>query len=49
MKYRTIAMFIALLLFSLPGSAATDASSGFASLKNLAGQWEAKDERETRP
>jgi hypothetical protein len=44
MKYR-IAIVVASLLFSLPGWAVTDASSGFASLKNLAGQWEAKDEK----
>ena len=45
MKYRMIATVIASLLFSLPGWAASDSASGFASLKSLAGQWEAKDER----
>ena len=40
-----IATVIASLLFSLPGWAASDSASGFASLKNLAGQWEAKDEK----
>jgi hypothetical protein len=45
MKYRTIAMVIASLLFSLPTWAANAPSSGFASLKSLAGQWEAKDEK----
>jgi hypothetical protein len=46
MKYRIIiATLAAALLFSTPGWAATDAASGFASLKNLAGQWEAKDEK----
>jgi len=45
MKYRTIAMVVTSLLFSLPTWAASDPASGFASLKNLAGQWEAKDEK----
>jgi hypothetical protein len=50
MKVRTIATLIAslifsLTLFSLPGWAANDSASGFASLKKLAGQWEAKDEK----
>lgn len=50
MKVRTIATTVASLLFSLalftaPGFAANDASTGFASLKSLAGQWEAKDEK----
>jgi hypothetical protein len=45
MKYRIIATLVASLLLSLPGWAATDANSGFASLKNLAGQWKAKDEK----
>lgn len=44
MKYRIVATLVASLLFSMPGWAVTDAVSGFASLKNLAGQWETKDE-----
>jgi hypothetical protein len=45
MKYRIVATLVASLLFSMPGWAVTDAVSGFASLKNLAGQWESKDEK----
>lgn len=50
MKVRTIATIVvslsfSLSLFALPGLAANDASTGFASLKSLAGQWEAKDEK----
>ena len=45
MKYRLIATIITSLMFSLPTWAATDSASGFASLKNLAGQWESKDEK----
>jgi hypothetical protein len=45
MKYRLIATVVTSLLFSLPTWAANDPASGFAALKNLAGQWEANDEK----
>lgn len=45
MKYRIIATLITSLLFSIPTWAANDAASGFAALKNLAGNWDTKDEK----